>query len=143
MKQIEVFHCSPTRIEEFDFTLGPGVHFGGIFSSLEAGIRKAYDNYGNIASILYIHKCILTLPQQVVEVKDQGGEEGWLDLIENDSTLSPAYKYTNEFEPDVVPSWLVLEPHYISLFDVVELKVDEASDILGEFYSGNIHSISL
>lgn len=143
MKQIEVYHCSPDRIEEFDFTFGPGVHFGGIFSALEAGTRKAYSSYGNMSTTLYVHKCILTVPEHTLETKDQGGEEGWLSLIDDDLSFAPAYKYTNEFEPDVVPSWLILEPRYITLSKVVEISVDKATDILGEFFDGNIHSVSL
>lgn len=142
MKEIDVFHCSPDEITEFIFRPELGVHFGGIFSALEAGIRKTYNVCGSDTNEMFIHKCKLLVPGNYLYSKDQGGVDGWADLIKENKDVS-VIRYENQYEPDVVPSWLVLKPNQIEHYQTIPIRIEEAEKLLEQFQDGIIHSISI
>lgn len=139
-RSIIVFHSSPDRIENFQFERNKnivGVHFGGIYSSLEAATRKfENDDQYNSDLNIYIHKCILTYcSNEKTEVDDLGSTIDWEDFaIEmQDNNLSVA-EYKNLYEPDIVSSWYILNSKHIELVETSVMSLKSANKELDAYY---------
>lgn len=123
---MEVYHCSPDYISEFDFKFG--VHFGGLYSAYEAGLRKLNNlktYQGLLQDELYVHICELKF-NSVYESEDVGGQEDWLLEIEKAKQLNcDVIRYINKYEIDTKPSYLVINKELIIL-----KKIEVLSSIL-------------
>lgn len=112
-----VYHCSPDRIEKFCFK--HGVHFGGKTSALEAGFRKLKNL--NLKQTIqqcntYLHVCYLTIPNNVYDCLDVGNYEDWLKEIKQATEDGYSLiRYVNKYEPDSVPSYIVLDENLLSI----------------------------
>lgn len=128
MKKI-VYHCSPDLISKFDFR--DGVHFGGLTSALEAGSRKfASHSMDKRNENLYVHRCVLEDTPTFIS-EDVGHTLAWFDVADRaeDSGYS-VIEYRNKYEPDVHPSYYVLDGSLIHIKDVEVYSYDEAMDAL-------------
>lgn len=120
-----VYHCSPVRIREFDFT--HGVHFGGKMSAYEACLRKNVEE-------MFLHTCSLRL-QNVTETLDLGCAMGWYRLAqEMRSEGFYTARYTNKYEPDIHPSYFVVESSVIEIVSVEIVKANEAEKMIEMFH---------
>lgn len=132
----KVYHCSLSHITEFDFS--KGVHFGGLYSALEAALRHVYPHRRNIETI-YIHECLLEIPDNVLEEDDLGSNENWqtyaLRNMRNNGI--DVLQYTNRYEVDIHPSYYVLDGSYITLKNVKKLRPYEAEEQINEFLYAN------
>ena len=134
-----VYHCTPDYIHEFEFNYG--VHFGGIISALEAGIRKHQKIAHKIfTECIYLHICKLDVDSQFVEeVEDIA--DGWHTKLSS----GKVYKYINKYEPDINPSWYVYKDNCIVITEVIEYQIDEAKELLESYlneienYHGNFN----
>ena len=119
----KVYHCSLSNIEEFDFT--KGVHFGGFHSALEAALRKVVDNRKNT---IYVHECLLEIPDNMMEEDDLGSNENWqtyaLRNMRNNGIS--VLQYVNRYEPDVNPSYYVINSDLITIKKVRKMRPYEA-----------------
>ena len=117
-----IYHCSPDEILEFDFS--NGVHFGGFFSALEAGNRKLNmlkTKYESEQEIVYLHTCILDV-NNVYVCDDVGGFDAWnIEIALAKKSGYDVLKYQNKYEPDVQPSYLVLNKNLIQLVKIETL----------------------
>lgn len=122
---VVVHHCSPVLIESFDFT--HGVHFGGKMSALEACLRKNTQE-------MFLHTCLLML-QNVTETLDLGSVIGWDRLaLEMRSEGFYTARYTNKYEPDISPSYFVVENSVIEMVSVEIVKANEAEKMIEMFH---------
>ena len=124
MNKIIVYHASPTCITKFNFK--NGVHFGGLNSAMEAGLRKMETPEYYNQSQLYMHKCLLTLPSKIYDCDDLGSTEAWLK--EKERALKDNYsliRYLNKYEPDVVPSYYVLDSSLLQIISCNKTTTDE------------------
>lgn len=120
-----VYHCSPVCIDSFDFT--HGVHFGGKMSALEACLRKGVDK-------MFLHTCLLRL-QNVTETLDLGSVIGWDRLaLEMRSEGFYTARYTNKYEPDISPSYFVVESSVIEVVNVEIVESNEAEKMIEMFH---------
>ena len=126
----KVYHCSLSNIEEFDFT--KGVHFGGFHSALEAALRKVVDNRKNT---IYVHECLLEIPDNMMEEDDLGNNENWqtyaLRNMRNNGIN--VLQYINRYEVDINPSYYVLCPSHITLKKVTKMRPYEAEAEIDAF----------
>ena len=122
MPFITVYHCSPDKISVFNFD--SGVHFGGLYSAYEAGLRKLENLQmyrGSDQDILFLHVCKLQC-KQIYNGIDVGDYEQWLVEIEKAKQLGcDVIKYKNKYEPDSTPSYLVLSTESIVITNIEEL----------------------
>lgn len=123
----KVYHCGLDHIQKFDFS--NGVHFGGIHSALEAALRHVSKETRKTSTI-YVHECLIDLSDnnRIVEEEDLGSNESWQDyandiLLETDITV---VKYVNRYEPDIHPSYYVLDPTLVKIKKVRKLRPHEA-----------------
>lgn len=122
---INLYHCSPVKIKYFNFD--KGVHFGGPYSALEAGLRKD-------AQTLYLHKVELYC-DSFYESEDVGCSEEWAKVIEKAKEQGfKAIKYKNKYEPDTVHSYLVFDPDIITLDVITTISDQKAEELLTERY---------
>lgn len=122
---IPVYHCSPVYIESFEFTYG--VHFGGKISAYEACLRKNVEE-------MFLHTCSLRL-QNVTETLDLGSIIGWDRLaLKMRSEGFYVARYTNKYEPDISPSYFVVESSVIEKVSVEIVKADEAEKMIEMFH---------
>lgn len=122
---IPVYHCSPVCIDSFDFT--HGVHFGGKISALEAGLRKNVEE-------MFLHTCLLRL-QNVTETLDLGSVIRWDRLVkEMRSEGFYIARYVNKYEPDLSPSYFVVESSVIEVVSVEIVKANEADKMIEMFH---------
>ena len=114
-----VYHCSPDRITHFK--CDRGTHFGGERSAIQAGRRKLSnighkDGYEG-QETLYMHVCELDLTSlSLYETFDKGGYEEWQREIR--FAREEGFKvmvYHNKYEPDTVPSYIVLDESLITI----------------------------
>jgi hypothetical protein len=130
-----IYHCSPDEIKEFNFDFG--VHFGGFFSALEAGYRKLNNinmKYNCEQEIVYMHTCVLDACKVYV-CDDVGGFDAW--NIEIDLAKKAGYdvlKYQNKYEPDLQPSYLVLNKKLIQLVKIETLTEKFVLEKLDQLY---------
>lgn len=128
-----VFHAGLVKIEEFYIPYG-GLHFGGIRSALECALRHLH--YGNLKhrnlDTIHIHKCEL-LSDSFYESEDKGGDHSWKtlndELFEKDIDFD-IIKYTNEHEPDIVPSYCIFRTDLVRILEHSTMHMDIAEDIL-------------
>lgn len=123
---ITLYHCSPVRIEQFDFS--NGVHFGGLYSALEAGLRKETE-------ILHLHTVELSC-KSFYETDDVGNAEAWAVEVQRAKELGcSVIKYRNKYEPDSTPSYLVLDGALIETTNIESLSPTRAEElIMNRFY---------
>lgn len=126
MKTI-LYHCSNVLIEQFDYS--EGVHFGGMLSALEAGLRKE----GN--GVLYLHKIELETNQELYYVDDLCNKKNW-DMLRHEMRKigRTCVKYTNKYEPDSVPSYFVVDGSCVKLLSVKTVASEEAERICSLMY---------
>jgi hypothetical protein len=118
------YHCSPVKIDQFDFTTG--CHFGGYLSSLEAALRKRSEGQ------LFIHRVKITYRKSVM-VDDLCNKQAW------DTQCSDMRKagvsvavYRNIHEPDFTSSYFVVDPKCVEITDVTVIDCDQAEQIITE-----------
>lgn len=131
--EIIVYHCSPDKILNFDFT--SGVHFGGISSAYEAVYRKL-DNIDESQEYAYVHSCKLKL-KNIIDVEDVGNYEEWLiqkQRAEEDGKAILRYK--NKYEPDSKPSYFVLDSSLISIVSIETISKKDLESYLVELVYG-------
>lgn len=123
-----VYHASNVEIQKFKFGEN-GVHFGGLNSAIEAGLRKA-DAFSE--NEIYLHTCELTLSKEhIYESDDVGCAEEWLvEIEEAKRNGKKAIKYINRYEPCSKASYLVIDPNIIKLVSMVKMDYDEAEEKL-------------
>lgn len=143
----KVFHSGIQCIDKFEFYKNgedlSGVHFGGIFSSLEAAVRKANSYSKKKDELIYIHECELVFNnEEHTHCMDLGSNEDWYQLIEEIEEHINVIEYMNEYEPDINPSWYVLDESLISLVKVRQMTVENAERILELFGDGLITSVT-
>lgn len=120
-----VYHCSNVRIDKFNFS--EGVHFGGIRSALEAGLRKDPDGG------LFLHRCNLYITDAELKVEDLGNKEAWDEEFHEMKNWSWKYaKYRNKYEPDNVPSYFVIDSSCITLLGVECIDSVDAEEFVCE-----------
>lgn len=114
-----VYHCSPDFITQFK--CDRGTHFGGERSAIQAGRRKlsniGYKDEYKGQETLYMHVCELDLTSLALyETFDRGGDEEWQREIR--FAREEGFKvmvYHNKYEPDTVPSYIVLDESLITI----------------------------
>lgn len=83
---------------------------------------------------MFLHTCLLRL-QNVTETLDLGSVIGWDKLAsEMRSEGFYASRYTNKYEPDISPSYFVVESSVIEIVNVEIVKADEAEKTLEMFH---------
>lgn len=120
-----VYHCSNVNIEKFDFS--EGVHFGGIYSALEAGLRKEPNG------TLFLHRCRLHTTSCERVVEDLAHKEAWnvqaKDMLQRGWMYA---KYKNKYEPDNVPSYFVIDASIIEILSVEYIDSVDAEEFICE-----------
>lgn len=95
-----IYHCSNFYISEFNFT--NGVHFGGYYSALEAGLRKVGENDVLFIHSMFLKECVL------VESEDVGSSVAWEEVMQREKANGfDGVFYTNKYEPDVRRSYFL------------------------------------
>ena len=127
---IKVYHCGLTEIKSFNFSCG--VHFGGIYSAMEAALRKVKNPR---IETIYVHECLLELPDYIPEEDDLGSNEAWQELAATwmDRNEYGLLQYCNRYEPDIDPSYYVLDSSLIQLKKVRTLRPYQAEAELDVF----------
>lgn len=120
---IRLYHCSYKKIEKFNTK--NGVHFGGLASALEAGLRKV-DQDG----VIYIHECLVNDDKYEI-VDDAGCFENWenlrLEALRHNIFI---LKYKNKYEPDLKFSYLISDLSLIELVNIRTITAKEAEKLL-------------
>lgn len=123
--KVIVYHCSNVKIDKFNFS--EGVHFGGIRSALEAGLRKESNG------LLYIHKLELETAQELYYVDDLCNKLNWDMLVHEMRKIGrTCVKYNNKYEPDTRPSYFVVDECCVTLLSVQCVSSKDAEDFLCE-----------
>lgn len=118
-----VYHCSLSNIDDFIFS-NKGVHFGGKQSAIEAALRKTVT--GN--EKLYLHKCRIET-NLFYDCEDKGNHEEWIKLIEE--ALEDGFsviRYTNRYELDFEPSYIVLNNKNVEILSVSIITAKKAEE---------------
>lgn len=122
---IKVYHSSPDNIDEFIFT--NGVHVGGKYSSITAGLRKLRNlkTYKNLKqNHINIYEFELDSSIPFYECNDVGGNDAWLvEILKAKSEGYSVIKYKNKYEPDTVPSYIILDNNIIQLKNITTLSL--------------------
>lgn len=112
-----VYHAGLSEIKKFNFN-EKGVHFGGLISAYEAALRKCAENNNE----LIVHKCDLSM-KNVFTSDDHGSHEEWHYVIEEARKRNfDIIKYYNKYEPDTIPSFIVLNEKCISLLSTFSIN---------------------
>lgn len=121
MELFTVYHCGPQEIDVFNFE--NGVHFGGYNSALQAALRKHSNE-------IYVHECLLAVDKVYVS-NDVGGDDAWKEVIKHARRDGcSVIQYYNKYEPDVRPSYIVLDSERIKLKKVECMAASDASYIV-------------
>lgn len=124
-----LYHASTVRIEKFYIPFG-GLHLGGLYSSLEAALRKLRsDSNANNDETVYLHRCEVDLGR-IVSMDDLGSDDEWRAVF---STDYDSVKYVNKFEPDVQASYMLWDASRVQIVDVDPIHMDDAEDMINEF----------
>lgn len=122
---IKVYHSSPDYIYDFIFT--NGVHVGGKYSSITAGLRKLKNlrTYRNLKQKhIYMYEFELDSNVPFYECEDIGGNDAWLvEILRAKSEGYSLIKYKNKYEPDTVPSYIILNNNIIKLINISTLEL--------------------
>jgi len=118
-----VYHCSLSNINDFKFS-NKGVHFGGKQSAIEAALRKTVT--GN--EKLYLHKCEIK-NNSFYDCEDKGNHEEWIKVIKEalEDGFS-AIRYTNRYELDFEPSYIVLNSKNVEILSVSVITAKKAEE---------------
>lgn len=131
-----LYHASTVMIKEFFVPYG-GIHVGGLYSALEAALRKVRSHDGDTVPQVFIHRVQVDLGRSM-STTDMGGSDSWNCLMyvaQNNGCDS--LEYWNKFEPDLVNSYVLWEPSRIKVLDIKTMSQDEAEDMVNEFYDEN------
>ena len=124
-----VYHAGLSVIKKFEIGSN-GVHFGGLMSAYEAALRKC-DQEGK--DIFFVHQCKLRFERMLVS-DDLGCHEEWAyaiqDAIKNNVDV---IKYVNKYEPDLSPSFILLNERCISSVSCSSVKSEDAEKMLLTF----------
>ena len=128
---MQVFHSSPDLIESFNFSRG--VHFGGIFSSYEAGLRKL-KNLQQHKDLdqdhIYVYNCQLKEVDFYYSI-DVGDDIEWQKQILKAKELGyNGIRYKNLYEPDLHSSYLIFDSSLIVVEDINSIDSEEVEQIL-------------
>lgn len=124
-----VYHCSLSIITDFIYN-EKGVHFGGKQSAIEAALRKTEKSSEKI----YIHKCELK-SEDFFDCEDKGNHVEWVKTIKHAiSEGFSAIRYTNRYEPDFEPSYVVLKSDLISILSVSVMTAKKAEDQIMDYF---------
>lgn len=124
-----LYHASTVKITEFYIPYG-GLHLGGIYSSLEAALRKLRsDNCPLDEDTVYLHTVKVDLGRTVC-MDDLGGDQEWRDVF---STEYDSIQYKNKYEPDIEPSYMVWDASRAKVISVQSIHMDKAEDMINEF----------
>lgn len=132
---MQVFHSSPDLIESFNFSRG--VHFGGIFSSYEAGLRKL-KNLQQHKDLdqdhIYVYNCQLKEVDFYYSL-DVGNDIEWQKQILKAKELGyKGIRYKNLYEPDLHSSYLIFDSDLIEIVDVLEMSSNDVEEELNFIY---------
>lgn len=124
---ITAYHCSPIKIDEFDLT--KGCHFGGIFSALEAALRKDGEDF------IYLHKVSIEV-DTLTESEDLRNTPAWDSLAKDMKKQGiQVARYINKDEPDYKPSYFIVDAKQVKILEIKKMKRDEAEEMIcSEFY---------
>lgn len=124
-----LYHASTVKISEFYIPYG-GLHLGGLYSSLEAALRKLRSNDCPLyEETVYLHRVQVDLGR-IACMDDLGGDQEWRDVF---STDYDSVQYVNKYEPDVEPSYMVWDASRVRVLDVDPIHMDDAEDMINEF----------
>lgn len=130
-----VYHSSPDYIESFDFSRG--VHFGGIFSSYEAGLRKLKNlqQYQNLQQdYVYVYSFNLKNVDFYLS-QDVGNDEEWQKQILIAKELGyKGIKYKNLYEPDLNYSYLIFDSDVIESVGAMTMTAEDVEEELNIMY---------
>lgn len=128
---ISLYHASPVRIDQFDFS--DGVHFGSYHSALEAALRKTDD-------IIYIHRIKFLERCNIFESEDVGSKEEWDKVIDDAIDCNcTVIKYINKYEPGTSKSYIFLDDKRIVYSGIVTISAKDAEQALLDYgYSTNL-----
>ena len=129
---MKIYHASPDYIESFDFSYG--VHFGGIFSAYEAGLRKLSNlqKYKDVVQDhIFVHVCVLDTSAELYKSIDVGSKEEWDKEIQKAKALGfKGIVYKNLYEPDLVSSYLIFDSTLITIEYIDPIDSEEAERLL-------------
>lgn len=124
-----LYHASTVKISEFYIPYG-GLHLGGLYSSLEAALRKLRsDSCPLDEDTVYLHTVKVNLGR-IAYMDDLGGDQEWRDVF---STDYDSVQYVNKYEPDVEPSYMVWDASRATVISVESIHMDKAEDMINEF----------
>lgn len=136
-----VYHASTVKIDKFYIPYG-GLHLGGVHSALEAALRKLRSPNNVVdADTVYLHKCRVNLGR-ITSTNDAGGDESWREIIDECKVLGfDSVQYKNEYEPDVIPSFMIWNPEQIEILEVDVMHMDDAEMKIEDFLeeAGLVH----
>lgn len=122
---ISLYHASPVRIEQFDFS--EGVHFGSYHSALEAALRKTDET-------IYVHRIKFLERCNIFESEDVGSKEEWDKVIDDAINCNcTVIKYVNKYEPGSSPSYIFLDDKRIVYSGVVTISAKDAEQALLDY----------
>ena len=126
-----VYHASLSLFEKFSFNEN-GVHFGGLMSAYEAALRKCVNEEESIQ----LYQCRLNVSRECYFSEDVGSHEEWKKIInETKSQGNSIIQYRNKYEPDVMPSFIVLDESCVEIINISTLKAWQAEkEVLKYFY---------
>lgn len=133
-----VFHASTVSINEFYMPYG-GLHFGGMMSAIQCSLRHLYEERekGSIIDTIYIHRCFID-DVHMYDGTDAGNNIGWQKQYiqaQQEDTRYNCIKYTNQYEPDILPSYCLFDLSKVQILDCSTMHMDTAEDILCGIYT--------
>lgn len=124
-----LFHASPVKIDEFDFS--KGVHFGAFHSALEAALRKVDDP----EDIIYIYK-VKCKDFAYMKSLDVGCQEEWVKvLVQVKEDGFDVVGYSNRYEPGNSFSFIFTNDMYILETETSVISAEDAEEELQLFLS--------
>lgn len=122
---ISLYHASPVRIEQFDFS--EGVHFGSYHSALEAALRKT-------DKTIYVHRIKFLERCNIFESEDVGSKEEWNKVIDDAIDCNcTVIKYINKYEPGSSQSYIFLDDKRIVYSGIVTISAQDAEQALLDY----------
>jgi hypothetical protein len=122
---ISLYHASPVRIEQFDFS--DGVHFGSYYSALEAALRKT-------DKTIYVHRIKFLERCNIFESEDVGSKEEWNKVIDDAIDCNcTVIKYINKYEPGSSQSYIFLDDKRIVYSGIVTISAQDAEQALLDY----------
>ena len=127
-----LYHASTVKIDSFYIPYG-GLHLGGMYSALEAALRKLRsDRNVDNSTTVYLHKVHLKV-DTVLPVDDLGDDHSWRTMFSAVPDDIQALEYVNKYEPDVSKSYVVWDTSLVKIIEVDVMHMDEAEELIEEF----------